>query len=305
MTDLEYELQTIQQKIELLKQELNDARTRIKFHEYIFSNLGLNVNEINNFENKLLILKKDSEKELTSTNFDSRETAYLNFQNEVVHYLTQTVKCEKDNLDRYESVLEDEFDKVWKVLSIESKTYLITAKITFDSIKRNDLNDTLDYSGVCLLVTKALETELFNIFFKEYIDFLLKCNLDLVNFPNVLLTDNKDEIKPYYLFSLGSVISIFGLSRKNNISVGNRCCYHKFEQYCEQELYNLNPYDMQKEIFHNAFFIEKVRKDYRNPAAHTGRLTKTICSECLDYVVDTEKQLKRMLENMTKRMSNI
>lgn len=304
MNDPNKELESIQQELDSLKQQLDEANVKIKFHEYIFSNLGLNINEISVFENKILELKKNNENELSSINFDSKELAYSNLQNEIVDYLSKNVKCKDDNLERYESILKDEFDNVWKVLSTESKSYLITSKITFDSIKKNDLNDTLDYSGVCLLVTKALEIELYNIFFKDYIDYLLGCNLKLEKFPNVLLTDDKDKIKPYYLFSLGSVLSIFGLSRKNTISLGNMYCYHKFEKYCEEKLYTLNQSEIQDEIFDNAYFIEKVRKDYRNPAAHTGHLTRTVCSECLDYIVDTEKQLKRMLENMTKRMNS-
>ena len=60
---------------------------------------------------------------------------------------------------------------------------------------------------------------------------------------------------------------------------------------------------IENEILKNACFIERTRLDYRNPSAHTGRLTKIVCLECFDYIVDTEKQMKRMLENMNKRNS--
>lgn len=58
MNDPNKELESIQQELDSLKQQLDEANVKIKFHEYIFSNLGLNINEISVFENKILELKK-------------------------------------------------------------------------------------------------------------------------------------------------------------------------------------------------------------------------------------------------------
>ena len=43
--------------------------------------------------------------------------------------------------------------------------------------------------------------------------------------------------------------------------------------------------------------IERVRKDYRNPSAHTNALTKIRAKECFDLVLDVEKLLKKMLDS--------
>jgi archaellum component FlaC len=44
--------------------------------------------------------------------------------------------------------------------------------------------------------------------------------------------------------------------------------------------------------------IEKVRKDYRNPSAHTNQLQKINAKECFDLVLDVEKILRTIIESL-------
>jgi hypothetical protein len=44
--------------------------------------------------------------------------------------------------------------------------------------------------------------------------------------------------------------------------------------------------------------IEQIRKDYRNPSAHTNQLQKINAKECFDLVLDVEKLLKTMIESL-------
>ena len=41
--------------------------------------------------------------------------------------------------------------------------------------------------------------------------------------------------------------------------------------------------------------IEMIRKDYRNPSAHTNQLQKVNARECFDLVLDVEKLLKTII----------
>ena len=43
--------------------------------------------------------------------------------------------------------------------------------------------------------------------------------------------------------------------------------------------------------------IETVRKDYRNPSAHTNQLQKVNAQECFDLVLDVEKLLKSIVDS--------
>ena len=42
--------------------------------------------------------------------------------------------------------------------------------------------------------------------------------------------------------------------------------------------------------------VETIRKDYRNPSAHTNQLQKINAKECFDLVLDVEKLLKTIIE---------
>ena len=44
-------------------------------------------------------------------------------------------------------------------------------------------------------------------------------------------------------------------------------------------------------------YVEDIRVDYRNPAAHTNRLKKIDAEECFKFVLDSEKVLKLMLDS--------
>lgn len=63
-------------------------------------------------------------------------------------------------------------DENWKKLSRQSQTWLTTSIITYKGIKK--LNNVVDYSGVCLLITKAIEIELRKRFYKGFSDYLYK-----------------------------------------------------------------------------------------------------------------------------------
>lgn len=315
---LENELQYAKKRIAALeeqiqKQRLEEARKNglLKIHEYIFSNLGLSSDKIKKFDDKIIAYKENYQVELHSNDMNIQESAIANMQDMVAKLADQLV-CGNvgDNVERCKNNLENSFGDVWNILDEDSKTFLITAKVMFESMIRNDKYDTLDYSGVCLLVTKALELESYKVFFKEYIQYLKENKMELNQYPKALLIDSQNHskliIKLNYNFTLGAVIHILGLHYNQrtkiiNIARNSEADYHTFLKYAEEKLYNCTETQIEKEIRKNAIFIERTKLDYRNPSAHTGRLTKIVCTECLEYIVDTEKEMKRMLENMKKR----
>ena len=61
-------------------------------------------------------------------------------------------------------------DGAWNKLDESSKTFLVSSKIMFNQFV--GMEDIVDYSGVCLLVTKALEVEMSNRFCSKYITYL-------------------------------------------------------------------------------------------------------------------------------------
>lgn len=238
MTDVERELYELRQELVRLKDELRSVDIKIQFHNYIFSNIGLNVDTISRFENRIDYYRKIYESELSSNHVATKEETIIKFQNVISDYAINLVKGNTGiNYERYESILED----------------------------------------------YGMSDE--------------RC-------PDILLCKNCKSIKSDHQFNMGLLVPIMGLKRDKKhhcLIKGNNYSFQYYVKYTKDKLYDLKENCLIEELYKNAKFVEEVRKDYCNPSAHTGRLEKTICAECLNYVIDTEKNLKRMLEHMTKR----
>ena len=76
----------------------------------------------------------------------------------------------KEKYEKEENLLKQSFEDSWNKLDEKSKSFLITAKVIYNEL--NEYNNVIDYSGVCLLVTKALEQELSKRFCKGFISYL-------------------------------------------------------------------------------------------------------------------------------------
>ncbi len=301
------ELETLRQQLEKKEKENSRNKDKIKIHEYILANLGLDIDKINQFENKISLYRQRNRRDLLSSDTNEQDYAIRNMQDMVSEFALELV-CGNvgDNVERFEEILKGVFDNVWDFLDENSKSFLISAKVMFASINKNDKYGLLDYSGVCLLVTKALELESSRVFFREYIKYLRNQKISISEYPKELIDKTGTTVKSDCLFSLGAVVHVLGLKKGRNgiqIPKEKNSDYLMFFKYAKQKLYDWSDEKIENEILKNACFIERTRLDYRNPSAHTGRLTKIVCLECFDYIVDTEKQMKRMLENMNKRNS--
>ena len=73
MTDVERELYELRQELVRLKDELRSVDIKIQFHNYIFSNIGLNVDTISRFENRIDYYRKIYESELSSNHVATKE----------------------------------------------------------------------------------------------------------------------------------------------------------------------------------------------------------------------------------------
>ena len=191
-------------------------------------------------------------------------------------------------------------DKAWKKLSPESKDFLTTAKFTYSRMKSSNI---MDYSGVCLLVTKALELELSTRFAEDFLNCLN--GKDLSEYPPALLSRNKKyPIKPKHC-TLGTIVHLFGFipeSQQNNVSDDDREDYEKnlsiTTHYSKNRFFkNFSDDDniIRETLLKYGSYVEDIRVDYRNPAAHTNKLQKIDAEECFKFVLDSEKVLREML----------
>ncbi|WP_058739256.1 hypothetical protein [Methanobrevibacter millerae] len=191
-------------------------------------------------------------------------------------------------------------ENTWNKLSEESKTYLISSKLMFNNL--NDMKNIVDYSGVCILLTKTLEVELYKRFFENFFNYLENRRYKKYDhYPTGLLYKKRWPLNEEK-FNLGTVAYILCLKQDNSIDY-----YHeknnkeKLIEYCSSDLFNENdPSKIESLIIKFGKEIEEIRKDYRNPSAHRNEITQKKARECLNLVLYEDKLLIKMLDSFKK-----
>ena len=224
------------------------------------------------------------------------------------------INCTKSNMDKINCEVEEKQliidlgNSAWNKLSSQSKRFLITSKITYRNLLL--LDDIIDYSGVCLLVTKAIEVELTKRFYKGFVKYLKdQHKKNYSEYHSSLLAQNP-KTKDFYLIKpkkcdLGRITCILGFNRfgikddeeyEKNIS--------KVVEYSKHKLFkDLTDEEIKKQLFNIGSDIEDIRQKYRNPAAHTNQLKRVDAEECFKFVIESEKVLKKMLDSFDRENS--
>ncbi|CZQ82316.1 restriction endonuclease subunit S [Trichococcus collinsii] len=190
-------------------------------------------------------------------------------------------------------------EKAWNKMDYSSQTFLFSSKLMYN--KLISMGNVVDYSGVCLLVTKALEVEMSNRFFKQYVAFLTERypgKANLLQWPTTLLNSYGKKMNQKN-FTLGSVAYILCFSPVSEISDEQKGTNQsRLLEYTKSELFieELDDETILEKLMQYAEWIEEVRKDYRNPSAHTNQLKKVDAENCFALVTDVEKILKTMLD---------
>lgn len=190
-------------------------------------------------------------------------------------------------------------ESAWEKMDKASQTFLVSSKVIFNNLVR--LQDIVDYSGVCLLVTKALEVEMGKRFCKNFIAYLKqkypgKENYSL--FPTALLDRYNKPIKPKH-FTLGTVAYVLCYLTADSLSeeqINNN--ESKLLEYSREKIFSGKDDKAIIAILKDyAESVEKVKNDYRNPSAHTNELGKVDAVQCFELLIDVEKLMKRMLDS--------
>jgi hypothetical protein len=184
-------------------------------------------------------------------------------------------------------------EPVWNKMAEESRSCVITSKVAYESLQKADPEDTMDYSGICILASKALDIEISKRFVRQYVDYL-KEKKAIEQWPNVFF-DKNGELLEDEKFTLGTIQFVVGINESGEIK--NYYVYNMFCEYARNRLYtkSLNNSELKAHLTKCVQCVEKVRNDYRNPAAHRTALNSITAKECLDYLIDTYKKMKEIL----------
>lgn len=190
----------------------------------------------------------------------------------------------------------------WSRMSAESQTFLITAKINFDIMQSRKDSKALDYSGVCLLMTKALEVECAKRFYFGYRKYLEENGIEVSKW-NKAMRQSRDKydhersipLEPEH-FSMGTVAYIVGYNKTRKVI---DIMPLNFFKYSRKELYSRSRTEngIKTALSRTCEFIEKVKDDYRNPAAHKNLMNLTQAEDCRNYMISVSKKLRQMLES--------
>lgn len=277
------------------RRKISELEDIVAFHEQILNCLGIPLEEIRGYmttlsEHKALIANTDP-------NSAEAEELIVEFQNEQAAILAEIRSRYANKLATENCENELKFniaDNIWRRLDESTRSYLITAKYTFESMLKVDRDLLLDYSGVCLLITKAVEVEASRRFFMGYKFYL---NKEFGNqyhlWPSEMLYfDNRyGKARANNNFTLGSVRTIFygGHTRISPL----------FMEYASKSLFSkISAKDIECELIRDCEFIENLRYKYRNPAAHTGTFNKVGAAQCFEYVIEVQKMLQKMINRM-------
>ena len=227
------------------------------------------------------------------------------FVDEYTSKLVNITKQEHNNIN-YEQekrkLISSLGNESWNKLSDKSKTFLITSKFIFNYLIM--LEDIIDYSSICLLVTKTLEVELTERFFKNFVKYLkAEYGKDYSQYHTSLLGWNKNDKKHYVLkpknCDLGRITFILGFNKDKSLNEEqHKNNMIKLVEYSKNNLFNnLTNDEIEEKLYYYGSLVNEIRIRYRNPAAHTNKLKRIDAEECFNLIIDVEKVLKKMLDS--------
>ena len=205
--------------------------------------------------------------------------------------------------DEKKKLIDSMCESAWNKLNSDARNFLVSSKVMYSKLV--GISEIVDYSGVCLLVTKALELELGKRFCQNYIAYYKTTypgKAGRENAPLPIINKYHKYIRAND-FSLGSFPFVVGCKFAEDISEEDKeNIKEKILEYVKHSvLKTYSKSHSDEDIFEllsdYVEDVERVRKDYRNPSAHTNALTRVSAKECFDLVLDVEKLLKRMLDS--------
>lgn len=295
----------IDPQYEDLKIIVEKQQRKLDYYEQLLACCGIPKDTLDKEFEDIERLREELKDDFYNSDGSINEVVMSQFETAVAE---SVVRCTRhvltlENRDIYVDILKDLVSEdVWEnKLCEESKSFLITAKMNYEAMMGMENKEELEYSGVCLLVTKALDVEISRRIYDGYVDYLKKkfpCSNSLNSWPNTMLNKEHSDVLESKDFTLGTVKFAVGINEHG--SVVNNYVYRIFKQYAKDELYNRSVSDSVRleKIKNMVSSVEKVRVDYRNPSAHRNALDYITAEACMDYMLETYKKLKEILEDM-------
>ena len=199
-----------------------------------------------------------------------------------------------------ESYLKGIFGSIWNKMRSDTQTSLRSARVLWRCCSEIT-DETFDYSGVCISLTAALESELKSVFFFGLQRYLLKTygapSFNNYHCPSILLVSNGNKINDGRHITLGSISYLLGAGYKQTHpdKYGNKEVYdsllkEKMIEYLrwviKDSISTNDPISLFAGV--NSRFTrdcDDIAQHYRNEAAHIGTINKSQVNDCYEKVV--------------------
>lgn len=265
--------------------------------ERIVSDINQQLNQLNS---QICSYQELVEKQLRLAQSDNEaETILHTFTEECTRKIIEVTSrqfSKKSYQEEKQKLVHSFGEKAWNKLDESSMSFLISSKVMYNRLIL--LNDAVDYSGVCLLVTKALERELKKRLFTRFLVYLnSKYGQDFKKYPTALLDKSLRPISDEK-FSLGRIPFILVLysnaEESTDVIENNR---HILLDFCKEDLFIETDVSRIEETLHYfAKVLEEVRVKYRNPSAHMNSLKQKDAESCFNLILGGRQILKKMLD---------
>ena len=290
------------EKVAQYRRMLAERDFEITILKSVAASAGVDISGLEKGISKITEMKNEySERFDQTTDPFEQEKLEAEFQNEVSELLVSVTSnmMTLASRDKYETAIIDQLGaRVWRdLLTDRSRTYLISAMMTFDSMNKLPEHSTLDYSGVCLQVTKVLDEEMTARFYSYYKRYLYE-NYLLKDWPRAMKTKNGDEPLESKDFTIGSIAYVIGVGARARFYDAN--AFELAQRFAKTCLYKdgMSDQEIRDHLVKCVECAEKTRKDYRNPAAHREAISYISAKECIDYLIEQTRMLKQILEDM-------
>ena len=233
--------------------------------------------------------------------------------------------------DKAEGDLKYEFGDAWNRLETNSREFLFTAMVSYISFKSLG-NDKLDFTSSIIPVTKALETECKKYLFTGYVEYLKKNNVPITQFKtqrDFIVRDGTYSFKycdtdKVEKLALGRLDNVLGVEKKKaetrEVAENGRdkekklqstklsAPYRKIDDsalaylktiFKEEEFGNSNIDRAITEYI--CGFVEQTKtitELFRNPAAHSTRMSCYTAEITLDYLIKKNRLICDFLEKL-------
>ena len=221
-------------------------------------------------------------KDTSSEEIERKRTEFIN---SVAAEIANIAWKDATTVDYEEALLRGMFGERWDALSEYTKKSLISAKVLASNCRKISYQ-TLDYSGIVVSATSALENELKLRFFLGYQDYLLKTHGDpsKEKWPeSMLFTTKKGKVVKNTEFSMGSLPYIFNCTGTDRDNLEAYLKTIMSDQHRDKGI----SYFYYKNKGGKTFIdrCEDVREKYRNKAAHTSSVSMLQAEACCVDVI--------------------